>query len=238
MVATPRRTIGSSGQNDGGPVRRREGAERWSRSMAAFLSFSVGAPSGVGRARWGGTVGGTARYVGRVGRRDACACGRVASGVGGRGSRKTMIYHITRYKAVHAPPFFKGLAPGAPACQSIATAHRGDTTTRTGIETAGSGKDLGFWLWPLGASRCKQHLALSQGRTRVTRSLFSQPPSRIGTKTARTSPEWIPGLRLPRRGAQGGVAPPATGYCYRRSGGGLQNAILAFQPPWYKLETP
>ena len=30
-----------------------------------------------------------------------------------------------------------------------------DTTTRTGIETAGSGKDLGFWLWPLGAGRCK-----------------------------------------------------------------------------------
>ena len=24
-----------------------------------------------------------------------------------------------------------------------------DTTTRTGIETAGSGKDLGFWFWPL-----------------------------------------------------------------------------------------
>ena len=59
--------------------------------------------------------------------------------------------------------------------------------------------------------------------------------SQIGTKTARTSLEWIPGLRLPRRGAQGGVAPPATGYCYRRSGGGLQNAILAFQPPWYKF---
>ena len=31
----------------------------------------------------------------------------------------------------------------------------GDTTTRTEIETAGSGKDLGFWLWPLGAGRCK-----------------------------------------------------------------------------------
>ena len=62
--------------------------------------------------------------------------------------------------------------------------------------------------------------------------------AQIGTKTARTSPEWIPGLRLPRRGAQGGVAPPATEYCGRRSGGGLQNAILAFQPPWYKLETP
>eukprot|EP00964_Phaeocystis_antarctica_P124227 scaffold87907_cov60-Phaeocystis_antarctica.AAC.7 len=35
----------------------------------------------------------------------------------------------------------------------------GDTTTRTGIETAGSGKDLGFWLWPLGAGRCKRNAA-------------------------------------------------------------------------------
>ena len=26
---------------------------------------------------------------------------------------------------------------------------------KTGIETAGSGKDLGFWLWPHGAGRCK-----------------------------------------------------------------------------------
>ena len=38
-----------------------------------------------------------------------------------------------------------------------------DTTTRTGNETAGSGKDLGFWLWPRGAGRCKQHLTLAIG---------------------------------------------------------------------------
>ena len=38
-----------------------------------------------------------------------------------------------------------------------------DTTTRAGIETAGSGKDLGFWLWPRGAGRCKQHLTLAIG---------------------------------------------------------------------------
>ena len=49
----------------------------------------------------------------------------------------------------------------------------GDTTTRTEIEIAGSGKDLGFWLWPLGAGRCKQHLTLAQGRTRHPPSLFS-----------------------------------------------------------------
>ena len=59
--------------------------------------------------------------------------------------------------------------------------------------------------------------------------------SQIGTKAARTSIEWIPGLRLPRRGAQGGVAPPATEYCGRRFDGGLQNAILAFQPPLVQI---
>ena len=48
--------------------------------------------------------------------------------------------------------------------------------------------------------------------------------TQIGTKAARTSPESISGLHLPRRGAQGGVAPPATGYCRRRSGGGPKNA--------------
>ena len=41
------------------------------------------------------------------------------------------------------------------ANDSVDTNKGGDTTTRTGIETAGSGKDLGFWLWPLGAGRCK-----------------------------------------------------------------------------------
>ena len=34
------------------------------------------------------------------------------------------------------------------------------------------------------------------------------------------------------------MAPPATGYCYRRSGLGLQSAEIAFQPPWYKFEMP
>ena len=62
--------------------------------------------------------------------------------------------------------------------------------------------------------------------------------AQIRTKAASTSPEWISGLRLPRRGAQAGVAPPATEYCGTRFGDGLQNAILAFQPPWYKFETP
>eukprot|EP00964_Phaeocystis_antarctica_P078593 scaffold48888_cov55-Phaeocystis_antarctica.AAC.4 len=41
------------------------------------------------------------------------------------------------------------------ANDSVGKNKGGDTTTRTGIETAGSGKDLGFWLWPLGAGRCK-----------------------------------------------------------------------------------
>ena len=60
----------------------------------------------------------------------------------------------------------------------------------------------------------------------------------IGTKTALTSTEWISGLRIARRGAQAGVAPPATGSSRRRSGGGLQNAEIAFLGDWYKLETP
>ena len=60
----------------------------------------------------------------------------------------------------------------------------------------------------------------------------------IGTKTVRTSPEPISGLRLPRRGAQAGVGLPATGSSSRRSGGGLQNAEIAFLGGWYKLETP
>ena len=37
--------------------------------------------------------------------------------------------------------------------------------------------------------------------------------AQIRTKAASTSPEWIPGLRLPRRGAQAGGGPPATGSC-------------------------
>ena len=32
--------------------------------------------------------------------------------------------------------------------------------------------------------------------------------------------------------------PSNTEPCSRRFGGGLQNAILAFQPPWYPTETP
>ena len=52
----------------------------------------------------------------------------------------------------------------------------GGTTGRTEFETAGSGKDLGFWLRPLGAGRCKQRLTLAEGRTRHPQPL--QPPSR------------------------------------------------------------
>jgi hypothetical protein len=52
------------------------------------------------------------------------------------------------------------------------------------------------------------------------------------------STEWISRLRIARRGAQAGVAPPATGSSRRRSGGGLQNAEIAFLGDWYKLETP
>ena len=40
------------------------------------------------------------------------------------------------------------------------------------------------------------------------------------------------------RTAREGSCPAVTGYCRRISGGGLQNAEIAFQPPWYKFETP
>ena len=62
----------------------------------------------------------------------------------------------------------------------------GDTTTRTEIETAGSGKDLGFWLWPLGAGRCKQHLTLAKGRTRHPRcaspAIVEEPRARTESR--------------------------------------------------------
>eukprot|EP00964_Phaeocystis_antarctica_P024157 scaffold13536_cov60-Phaeocystis_antarctica.AAC.2 len=51
-----------------------------------------------------------------------------------------------------------------------------DTTTRTEIETAGSGKDLGFGFGPSEPAAAKQHLTLSQGRTRHPQPL--QPPPR------------------------------------------------------------
>lgn len=61
---------------------------------------------------------------------------------------------------------------------------------------------------------------------------------RIRTKAASTSPERVSGLRLPRRAARDGTRPTGTEYCCRRFGGGLQNAEIAFQSPWYKFETP
>jgi len=61
---------------------------------------------------------------------------------------------------------------------------------------------------------------------------------RIGTKPAPRASEWISGSRLARRGAQAGVAPPATGSCCRRSGGGPQNAELAFLRGWYEFALP
>jgi len=50
--------------------------------------------------------------------------------------------------------------------------------------------------------------------------------------------EWI---RVPRNVscvAREGTCPTGIEPCRRRFDGGLQNAILAFQPPWYKFEMP
>jgi hypothetical protein len=64
--------------------------------------------------------------------------------------------------------------------------------------------------------------------------------ARTRRKTPLTSQEWISGLRLARRGAQAGVAPPATGSYIEKEirGRGLQNAEIAFRGFWYKLEEP
>ena len=50
--------------------------------------------------------------------------------------------------------------------------------------------------------------------------------------------EWIQRFFNGSCVAREGTCPTCTGYCRGRSGGGLQNAILAFQPPWYKFEMP
>ena len=50
--------------------------------------------------------------------------------------------------------------------------------------------------------------------------------------------EWIRVLRNVSCVAREGTCHTCTGYCRGRSGGGLQNAIFAFQPPWYKFEMP
>ena len=59
----------------------------------------------------------------------------------------------------------------------------------------------------------------------------------IGTKPALTSTEWISGLRVARRGAQGGMGPPATEYCRGMFGGGTKKTEIAFRGVWYKSET-
>ena len=79
---------------------------------------------------------------------------------------------------------------------------------------------------------------LARSRRSAWRWLYTTPSRRavgtahdrpqIGTKPARASPESIPRLRLARRGAQARGGSPATGSCSRRSGGGLQNAEIAF----------
>eukprot|EP00964_Phaeocystis_antarctica_P126821 scaffold90493_cov63-Phaeocystis_antarctica.AAC.2 len=98
----------------------------------------------------GGRRGGTRRTrvgqaagVVQAGVADGPSCGageRAADGVRGTSCG----FRSRRLAATTGEAWFSG------SCLN-----RGDTTTRTEIETAGSGKDLGFWLWPLGAGRCK-----------------------------------------------------------------------------------
>ena len=50
--------------------------------------------------------------------------------------------------------------------------------------------------------------------------------------------EWVRVLRNVSRTARESTCPAGIESSSRRFDGGLQNAILAFQPPWYKFETP
>ena len=84
--------------------------------------------------------------------------------------------------------------------------------------------------------RCRSVLAGYHPSRRPVGTAYDR--SQIGTKTARTSLEWIPGLRLPRRAAREGTCPAGIESSSRRFGRRLQNAILTFQPPWYKFEMP
>ena len=99
------------------------------------------------------------------------------------------------------------------------------------------------WNWT--GIRLDRHLCTpSSGRPPLTLVPSRRPVgtvrdrAQIGTKTARTSPDPISGLRLPRHGAQAGGGPSAIEYCSRRFDGGLQNGILAFRAPWYPTEPP
>eukprot|EP00964_Phaeocystis_antarctica_P075588 scaffold46658_cov48-Phaeocystis_antarctica.AAC.1 len=66
------------------------------------------------------------------------------------------------------------------ANDSVGKNKGGDTTTRTGIESAGSGKDLGFWLWPLGAGRCKAAPYASSGPHPSPAHLLNNEPHNEG----------------------------------------------------------
>jgi len=50
--------------------------------------------------------------------------------------------------------------------------------------------------------------------------------------------EWVRVLRNVSRAAREGTCPTCTGYCRGRSGGGLRNGVLLFEPPWYPTEPP
>ena len=107
--------------------------------------------------------------------------------------------------------------------------------------------------------RCPSH---SGGPPRLAKHPRSAPPRSVHINvswipplqkadrkrytTAPRSVQRLPGLAQNRyqdlaylaMGLRPAGAPAGIEHCYRRFDGGLQNAILAFQPPWYKFETP
>ena len=68
------------------------------------------------------------------------------------------------------------------------------------------------------------------------RTIRDSPHQRVQSR--RRGLEWIRFLRIFSRAAREGTCPTGIEYCRRRFCGGLQNAILAFWPPWYQTEPP
>jgi hypothetical protein len=62
--------------------------------------------------------------------------------------------------------------------------------------------------------------------------------AQIRTKAARTSPERIPGPRLPRRGPQDRARPAGWQSCLGRLPKPPENDKIAFRRDWHKLEMP
>ena len=85
-----------------------------------------------------------------------------------------------------------------------------------------------------GAGRCWLDTTTPEGHF----ERYTTAPRPIQSLPGLAQNRFISGSRDARRGAQGGMGPPATEYCGTRFDAGLQNAEIAFLGGWYKFETP